>query len=366
MKHSIILLSFLASLQVGFSQYESVVLDFEKGYFNNGQALPAESRMMFSGEISQKVAAVQISLFKKGGKKTLYKVSWVKDREESDENFYLPFNYRLQSNSSYDLLFTYYRMLRPSEKREVGEEIMAKVDFYNQQFLDMKNGKVRLKKPATKYKEDLDKIFSDGLAAYRPPVEVQTSFSGLVQELVESLEKDSTFTGIKDFEDLLESEVKKALSYEWMGSVQERKIYDYPTEKKGGKLALNLGYGGALLSGDPDNFSYGQAPYIGLSIPWSNRAYGSAFFRNTSLSVGAFTQNFTGPQNQTFTGPIFNRPYFLGLGYNIFKFIRINAGVVALEEVNGQNGQSLQLDRISVQPFIGLSAELRFSLGNNN
>ncbi|MEO0895095.1 MAG: hypothetical protein AAFY71_01665 [Bacteroidota bacterium] len=356
----------LLSLSSMMAQYESVVLDYEKGYFNNGQALPAESRMIFSGEINEDIAAVQISLYKKGGRKPLYEVSWIKAEEGNEDNFYLPFNYRLQSNSSYDLLFTYFQELKRSDKKDIMEDIMSKIDFYNSQFMELKEGEVKLKKPAKKFKEDLDKIFLEGLAVYRPTVEVKTTFSDLVEELVSSLEKDSTFTSIDKFEELLESEVNQALQRDWLGAVNERKIYDYPTEKKGGQLALNIGYGGALLSGDPDNFSYGQAPYIGLSIPWSNRAYGYAFFRNTSLSVGAFTQNFTGPQNQTFTGPVFNRPYFVGLGYNVFKFIRINAGAVVLEETTNSNGQSLQLDRISIQPFIGLSAELRFSLGNGN
>jgi hypothetical protein len=43
----------------------------------------------------------------------------------------------------------------------------------------------------------------------------------------------------------------------------------------------------------------------------------------------------------------------------------VNAGVVAMEEVieDGNNGGnfSLNLDRIKLQPFIGVCAEIRFS-----
>ncbi len=149
-----------------------------------------------------------------------------------------------------------------------------------------------------------------------------------------------------------------------------REVQDYPTEKIGSSLALNIGYGGVLLNGEPENFTYGSAPYVGLSIPLSNRAYSNTLLRNTSISVGAFTNNFESSVGNTITGPVFGRPYFVGLGYSIFRFIRLNAGVVALEEKIGDpaSGEqpSFELDRIKIQPFIGLSAEIKFSVGFNN
>ncbi|MEL6698190.1 MAG: hypothetical protein AAFP89_18235 [Bacteroidota bacterium] len=345
------------------AQYGSVVFNYEMGYFNNGQPLPAEERLLFSGEVSESVVAIEVKALKPNGKKALYAALWQRAEGNRGENFQLPFNYRLQANASYDVAITYYELVDRPDKAEINRRILKNLEFYQTQFIKIQKGKLRLEKSAKKLKDDLDQILQQGLQDYRPAVAMEaTAYSDLVQLYLESLEKDTTVGSADELVDLLARETKHLLEGNWWKIYDARKVNDYPTEKLGGKLAVNVGYGGVIFNTDPENFSYGAAPYIGLSLPLSNRAYSPALLRNASLSLGAFTQNLEDSEKNTFTGPIFGRPYFVGIGYNIFRFIRLNAGAVALEELNN-GGSGLQLDRIQLQPFVGLSAEIKFSVG---
>jgi hypothetical protein len=47
------------------------------------------------------------------------------------------------------------------------------------------------------------------------------------------------------------------------------------------------------------------------------------------------------------------------LGYKVFRFIRLNAGAVVLEE-KSSNDNFVNTERIKIRPFVGISAELNF------
>ena len=63
-------------------------------------------------------------------------------------------------------------------------------------------------------------------------------------------------------------------------------------------------------------------------------------------------------QNEKITGPLADRPVYVGLGYNFFRIIRLNAGgtFITTEGIGGTNSNSFQ-------PFVGLSAEFNIWLG---
>ncbi|MFK7924909.1 MAG: hypothetical protein AB8H47_23315 [Bacteroidia bacterium] len=367
----LILLSFLCisilSLQ---AQYEAVVFDFDMAYFNNGQALPAEEMMIFSGEIKGNVEAVEIALYKPNSQKALYTGLWQRSLKNTGESFRLPMNYRLQGNTEYDVRISYYQSLNASHKEGVKKELQKSLSFYRQQQIQMQNGKLKLNTSASKLYKEFNQILTEGLGSYRSATHAEAPvFSPMLERYLKGIEQDTTMSSANALDVLLQQEVNKLMQATWWSILVVREVQDYPTEKIAGSLALNVGYGGILLNGDVDNFTYGSAPYVGLSIPLSNRSTGSTILQNTSVSLGAFVQNIEGPDGKTFTGPVFGRPYFAGIGYSVFRFIRINAGVVAIEEQlgEGMNGElpSFDLDRIQIQPFIGLSAEIRFSVGLN-
>ncbi|MEO0471687.1 MAG: hypothetical protein AAF206_18810 [Bacteroidota bacterium] len=371
MRQSILFLLVFFSVSLGFAQYEAVVFDFEMGYFNNGQALPADQMMIFSGEITSDITAVEIRITKPNAKKSLYKGLWQRQAGHNSEAFRLPINYRLQGSNEYDIHLTYYGNLKVEEKRAVRRQILQQISFYRQQHIQIRKGRLHLMESAKKLNDDFNDILQIGLSDYRMAQDKELHFSPMLETYLKGLAKDSSATNAVQLDAILEQEIERLFDNDWWRIAQQRKVKDYPTEKTNGALALNVGYGGVLLSGDAENFTYGSAPYVGLSIPLSNRTSASPLLRNTSISLGAFTSNLEGPNEEIYTGPVFGRPFFAGLGYGIFRFIRLNAGVVVLEEVvevdpDQMTNPIFSADRIQLQPFVGLSAEIRFSVGLNN
>jgi len=371
MKKITILVLALLQVLLTQAQYDAAVFDFEMAYFNNGQPLPAEKMLIFSGDIKGNIQAVEVEIYKSNGKNPLYTGLWQRSMSQGGESFRLPVNYRLQGNAEYDFRINYLTDISDNQKEEIEKGILSHIRFYQKQHIQLEKGKLTLKKPAGKLFTELNQILEEALENYRPAQsQLEIGFSSILGKHLKALEKDSLFSSVDELEALLSREVNSLLQTDWWGINIVREVHDYPTEKIGGALALNVGYGGILLSGQADNFTYGSAPYIGLSIPLSNKAYTSPILRNTSVSLGAFTQNLEGSNGETFTGPIFGRPYFAGLGYSVFRFIRFNAGMVVLEEkpmspIDGEN-PSFEINRIKLQPFIGLSAEIKFSVGLNN
>ena len=82
------------------------------------------------------------------------------------------------------------------------------------------------------------------------------------------------------------------------------------------------------------------------------------------MNVGVFINNFKDDSGVELTGPIFKRPYYVGLGYKVFRFVRVNAGATFLEDistagVNGINDLTGLEDRVVIRPMIGISAEIK-------
>jgi hypothetical protein len=51
----------------------------------------------------------------------------------------------------------------------------------------------------------------------------------------------------------------------------------------------------------------------------------------------------------------------VGLAYSLFRFVRLNAGAVALEQ-RISTGTGFDIGSVQVQPFVGISAELNLSI----
>ena len=80
---------------------------------------------------------------------------------------------------------------------------------------------------------------------------------------------------------------------------------------------------------------------------------------NMSISTGFFLSGDIKNQlGEKISGPVLDRPIYVGLGYNFFRFIRLNAGgtFITTEQLGGQNAKSFQ-------PFVGVSAEFNLWLG---
>ena len=63
-KLSLALIAILGIVCMSFGQYAPVSYDVEKNYFNEGQALPAERPLMFTGQVPSAVDIIEISIFR--------------------------------------------------------------------------------------------------------------------------------------------------------------------------------------------------------------------------------------------------------------------------------------------------------------
>lgn len=385
MKNSPIVLFFLLfAWQTLSAQYEPVVYDYELNYFNNGQPLPAESHLLISGEVDATVQRVEISLFKAKSNHNHYPLHlsiWKRVKDSDTEAFRLPFNYRLHGNDGYDFVIAYFREINVNEQKAIKELLSSVMGTYLDQQISVKDGKVQLGKSPAGLISQLNDIVSKAMTHYRTASEIQ--FSGFSHVLLEGLKAlghykepaksavDGTSLGVplaalrSQIDQQIQTELAQTLDGKLLVQSDLRTMRDYATEKVKNALAVNVGYGGVYLGGNTSSFSYGSGPYVGLSFPFAARFFSSPVWSNTSLSVGTFINDFTLEDGQVITGPIFGKPYFVGLGYRLFRFVRLNAGMTALETKGSSSisGGSVEVGEIQLQPFVGISAEINLSVG---
>ncbi|RMG63143.1 MAG: hypothetical protein D6722_17840 [Bacteroidetes bacterium] len=386
MQRLIYLLSTLCLLSLGtdlHAQYEQVQFDYAQAYFNNGQPLPAESRMIFTGDIAPGIAMVEIQLFRPKDdkkKRPLYEAAWKRPPGDQTGTFRVPFNQPLKGNTDYDFRFLYYRPITPAEREALRLDLYQSLDQYVDQSVTNQGGKIRLASGTGLLLHDLKTIVTEGLTYYRSLTGVSfDGFSDIVRHGLDNLKNQGLPEGLPEgplapdypalstLKALLHTELAPVLQSQLVIRQDIREVSSYGTETGRRTLALNVGYGGVIFDASRETFTYDTSPYVGVSFPLANRQIGGPILSNTSLSLGVFVNNFTDPEGNTVTGPIFGRPYFLGLGYNFFRFIRLNAGLTAIEQqgssgVGGGNA-AFDVGAISLKPFIGLSAEIDLWLG---
>ncbi len=358
------------------AQFERVEFDYVNAYFNNGQPLPAEQSLLISSEVPSEVALVEMSIFKAGAnmdKAPLFMGAWKRTRDEGSSSFRIPVSYKLTGSTEYDFEFVFYRGVTPDEKATLQSDLLGAIDAYLEQNVEISQDKVKLSQSARSIVSDLNSLVNDGLQYYRTlnGMEFQ-GFSDLSEQAISQLDKlsipNSQFeSSLERVEQLLETELEQIFNTRMVVRIDERLVMGYETERTRRPIALNVGYGGAILDYNSESFAYDTSPYVGVSFPLANPALSGAFWSNASISVGAFTSNFEDVDGNIVTGPIFGRPYYVGLGYNVFRFIRINAGVTALENLGtssiGGGSVSLDVDAISLKPFVGISAEVEIWAG---
>lgn len=352
---------------LAFGQYETVDYNSKMGYFNNGQPLPAESNLIISGTISKQINRVSVQLYRPGSNKfPLAGAMWKRGDGPEVTSFKIPLNYPLRGSSKYDFVFTTYRKINALEKRSLTETFNQNIHIYLQQVSLGQEPSIQLSSSANSILKDLNKILVEGLYYYQSKNgQTFPGFSDIVKAGLVKLRKEPG--SLVPTLQAIRNEIDQYFQPDWFILMEQERVSSYPTEKGTGTLALNVGYGGVYLDGGLEDLSYATSPYVGISFPLGNRFFSGSFISNTSLSMGVFTQNFSDSDSTSISGPIFGRPYYVGLGYSFFRFVRLNVGATALEKVGSSNigdgSASLKLGAIKVAPFVGLSAEINLWVG---
>ncbi len=390
MKNFTLILGFmLISIGTIWCQYATVKFDLEKNYFNEGQPLPVEKNLMFTGAIPQRVNIIEIGIYPSNASKErheLYDITWRSTGQADKSNFSIAINYKLRPSQKYDFKVDYYRILDGSAQVKLTSRLIDLTQSYLVSTVSRNGNKVDIAKGGKRILRDLNGIVDEALKNYR--TEHATDFEGFSETILQKLEQIEDYKLVKNRSDLSDGEkqakkevtfeerldeLKEAISYEvkqlmdqqWSKLITSRYVDDYETEEKKGSFTLNFGYGAVYLGGNLNNLTYGSSPYAGVAFPFGNQALAPQFLRNSSLTLGVFFENFTSYDGNTVSGLLIDRPFYLGLDYKLFEFIRFNAGAAFLEEREEvPNGDGININRdVLIKPFIGLSARINLSVG---
>lgn len=383
----ITLIGVFAFANVMAQQYEMVVFDYEKNYFNQGSELPAETFFILNGKSESNIEFVNIAIYNSGKKRNslAYSTQWKRDFNNKNQGFEVPINYKLRGSSAYDFVIATYRRASENEKANLQKSINSSLQAYISGMLTVDKKSISFNRGVGAMMADMNDIVNEGTRLYVNKINFNfQGFSDIVKFKLEqlkdaNLKKGKNIFGRKEAETkrdsrrlyaeklmqelnvALEAEVKQFLNTDLLVLNDVKEVRDYPVEKTLNIISINAGYGGAYFDGNFEDFDYDHGPYIGLSFPLGKASFSSPFWSNTSISAGVFLTNFENQDGEEITGPVFQRPYYVGLGYKVFQFIRINAGATFLEVK--KESFDFNVSDIKVRPFIGISAELNLWVG---
>lgn len=363
------------------AQIETINLDIISGKLNGANPLPAEQEFYIQGSVPDKIELVKLIIYP--SKKTL-----------NAGNSYLwksPFGYNelsyqiyvadpLRSSQDYHLEFTFYQKAGKEQIEELTELISQNIKSYLSTITTIKKRRVQFSESNEVIISNLSEIVERGAYYFElPNGEKFPGFSDISRAKIEQREKlklgraKYNTTEVDENENaraiyaaqyldelntILIAELQQYLSPNMLVRVDEKVFEKYPTENTANVIPINFGYGAISLSkGLPDQ-EFAYSPYVGFSFPLGNRTF-ARFMNNLSISTGAFISGkMENGLGEKISGPLADRPVYVGLGYNFFRIIRFNAGgtFITTEQRGGANVNSFQ-------PFVGLSAEFNLWLG---
>jgi len=163
---------------------------------------------------------------------------------------------------------------------------------------------------------------------------------------------------------LISSEITPFINSQLVQHFRLVKVKSVGTDKEPFTLPLNVGmyaWDKAVSINNTSVSNINFTPGVGLTIPFSNKSKFTSqkrLFDSFGWSAGVLLQPVVDANGTDFVTPGVNLPVYTGLGFRMFKVVRLNAGVLVLGE-KGTSG----FDNLSVIPTAGLALELNFWMG---
>jgi hypothetical protein len=363
------------------AQVTTINLDLITSKINGGMPLPAEEEFYIRGAIPEKIEMVKLLIYPSNKtEKAGFTYFWKAPFGYKDLSYQILMAEPLRSNTDYHLEFGYYQKAGSDQIMEVRELIQQNIKTYLSTVTTIKRGGIKFSESDQVLITNLSKIVEQGVHYFELPNGTKfPGFSDITRAKLEQrgklkmgnakfnvlgLRKEDNVRAVfandylTELEAILFSEVNQYLNFNMLVRVDETVFEKYATEKTDNSLPINIGYGAISLSNDLTDQEFVMSPYVGLSLPLGNRTF-AKFMNNMSISTGFFISNKLENQlGENISGPVLNRPIYVGLGYNFFRFIRLNAGgtFITTEQLSGSNVNSFQ-------PFVGVSAEFNIWMG---
>lgn len=365
------------------AQYETVVFDATNNNFDNGQPLPAETNFAITGGTLIDVDLVEVEIYKNSKfSKPVFSTDWKRNEGSQVGAYQIPVNFKLRRNSDYSFILREYSSATDAEKLKMKQSVFASLDSYVDGVMSASRSKIKVEKKTAQIVSDLNDIMEEATRYYIAKADYDfQGFSSVIDGKVEQIRDGKLKNGLfnidndeitskqdakQQYGESLIDELKMAIKNEAQQVIDADSyvlsnvvtIEDYPVEKTKSVVGVQFGYGGVFLDGTAKDFQYARSTYVGFAFPLANLNIGPKFFRNATLGAGIFLKEFEDENGIEQTGPIVKRPIYASLGYKLFKFVRINGGLVMVGSSN-IDGNNVSFGDVSFKPFVGLSAEIR-------
>ncbi|ERM84509.1 hypothetical protein P872_25470 [Rhodonellum psychrophilum GCM71 = DSM 17998] len=367
-----------------FAQIKYVNFDVVGNTVNEGNPMPAEEPFYIKGTLPQGIEFVKVKVFESGKSPSKGdEYSWKTAFEFKVNQYELFVSKPLKSNDSYDLEFQYFQKADEAQMESVKSAVNMNLASYIRSSFEVTGSGIKSFRSDQVMITQMNQILKDALEDYRHFLGRDFSgFSDLVRQKLAQKDKmklrrakfnilgknkDDNSKAVyaeQYLEELVETvtaEADQYLAKSLMALVDVRTITNYPTEKKPGTLPINFGYGAFAIKRSLADTEYFNGPYLGLSFPLGNKVF-QKFLGNASFSTGVFLNNFNSSQGDRITGPLVNLPIHAGLGYKMFRVLRLNAGAVLL---NFEEADT-KLKTNYIQPYVGVSLEINLWMGLND
>lgn len=371
----------LSTLTLGAQDYETVIYNAENNDFDNGQPLPAETFFNLTSGAGSDVDLVEVEIYRNDNfNRPVYTTSWERPLGSEVGSYLIPINYKMRRSSDYSFILRYFKSVEGESRKKMKQAVFNAIDVYLDGVVNTSRNSISVDKRPRVIIDDLNAIVEEAIRYYVPKSDYEfRGFSSVIESQLQAIDQVRLRDGmymdgevenkdaakqrygrsvINDLKRSVKAEAEQVLDAEYYVLDSTTKIRDYKTENIQGSLGIDIGYGAIFLGGEVDDFSYARAPYAGLSFPLANLNIGPKFFRNASVNAGLFLRDFEDENGNIQTGPVIGLPIYAGIGYKLFRFVRINAGGVLIGD--GEiDGDSFRLGNVGVKPFVGLSVELR-------
>ncbi len=368
-----------------FAQEKRVLINRDARMVNSGNPLPAGSYFLLEGGIPENVSWVEVQLYTgRLGSTPVFADSWKRSMNSTASTFSIPVNQKLRFGNTYRLHADYYSVLKGEELNKLRQRIVSNIDYYLDARIRVREDDIKLGSKSDRMLSELNDIVENSFVYYSSPYSVKwPGFSDLVKIKLKQIAdvnlKDAQYNVATTdsttqmlnvayanelqiaLHNIIVSELDNYMAYGVVVKSDEITVNNLESEKSRGFIPINVGYGAVAFNTDFSHLETDQQPYVGISIPFGNPRF-SRFMGNLSLSFGISLKDYEDAQGRKVTGPVIDKPSYLALGYRIFEFIKLNAGVTAIsrEKVSANNITS---DNVQIRPFVGISAEFNLSLG---
>lgn len=381
LKYSLLVVLSVLSFGYANSQSQIIKLDSENGSFKNFPILPDNEVFAIEGEIDKSIKLVEISISeeKSGKEPVLY--SWNRSLNNNSESFSVIVTQPLKAGATYDFTITTFKSLEADAKKKILGNILIRSHHLIQSEVMIKKNEIRVNNTKDLIK-GLNEIAHQGIALQRSRNGIEfNGLSGLVENEIKKLnkmkiknlirrrkavEKDSISIAALDkkidyLTELILTEIKPFISSELVEQYRKYAITEVKTRKGNFTLPINGGLYAWNLNSNINDVSFsntGLTPGVGFTLPFKRSfSVKGKSISSLGISLGVLTNKLEDGNGDRYGTPTINLPVYGALGVNIFRVIRVNAGVLMVSNLDNST------NKLKFLPTFGIALELDAWIG---